>query len=135
MWKRLSVFSDGALSHFAATTMGVLKILHQNLWKAHVKKLIFFKLQTKDLQLYKKWGNSQMPLKDFGCTLCWQLYRQPFLRWKFCLATFLALKFLCRVLASLKAYPPTVRQVKCVPGSANFLFRDFGLEKISMNSF
>ena len=76
-----------------------------------------------------------MPLKDFGCTLCWQLYRQPFLSWKFCLASFLAVKLLCRVLTSLKAYPPTVRQVKCGPGSANFLFRDFGLEKISMNSF
>ena len=57
-----------------------LKFFHQNLWKTTVKELIFFKLQARNLQLYRKWDNSQVFFKDFGCTLCWQLYSQPFSR-------------------------------------------------------
>ena len=47
-----------------------IKIFEKHLWRSR-----FFKLQARNLQLYKKWGNSQLFFKDFGYTLCWHLYR------------------------------------------------------------
>ena len=43
----------------AATAKGVLKIFHQNLWKTPVKELNFSPSQARNLQLYKRWGNSE----------------------------------------------------------------------------
>ena len=48
-----------------ATIKSVLKIFCQNLWKTPVKELIFFKLQARNLQLYKKWGKLEVLLSVF----------------------------------------------------------------------
>ena len=51
-----------------ATIKSVLKIFCQNLWKKFVKELIFFKLQARNLQLYKKWGKLEVLLSVFFAT-------------------------------------------------------------------
>ena len=64
--------------YFRSNRQGCSKNLSLTSLKNTCEGVDFLKLQARNLLLYKKWGNSQVFFKDFSCTLCWQLYRQPF---------------------------------------------------------
>ena len=75
-------FSEGE-RYFGSNCQGCSKTLSSKSWKNTCEEVDFFKLQARNLQLYKNQGNSQVFFKDFGCTLFWGLYRQPLSSWKF----------------------------------------------------
>ena len=55
-----------------------------------MKELIFSSCR---LGIYSfTWVNLQVFFKDFGCILCWQLYRQPFSSWEVLLSIFCGTK-------------------------------------------
>ena len=78
-----SKFSQGE-RYFGSSSQGCSENLSSKPLQNTCEEVDVFKLQARNSQLYKKRGNLQVFFKDFGCTLFWQLYRQPFLSWKFC---------------------------------------------------